>query len=116
MRARPLDRPLPDGNRTKTLEGSAEIHELRYGYEAVDITYTWHLTRLPDADCDGIPNAQDRGLTPPVCYEACDTAEATLAKAKRRLKKLRAHDAPNRAVKKAKRRVRKATWNVAEAC
>ena len=34
----PLDRPLPDGNRTKTLEGSAEIQELRYGYEAVDIT------------------------------------------------------------------------------
>ena len=40
----PLDRPLPDGNRTKTLEGSAEIHELRYGYEAVDITYV-----APDA-------------------------------------------------------------------
>jgi hypothetical protein len=86
----------------------------------------------PDADGDGVTDASDgcpaqggpasnngcpaASSTPPVDDSACDAAKAKLDKAKAKLRKLRKHDAAKHAIKRAKKRKKKAKGAVAAAC
>jgi hypothetical protein len=63
----------------------------------------------------------DQGVTAtfssvPVDTKACDGAKAKLDKAKRKLHKLREADAPRKAIKKAKDKVKKRHQQVEAAC
>lgn len=53
--------PLPDGRATTTLAGEASEAD-----GDTSSTWTWLLTRKPDADCDGIPDESD-GSTGRLC-------------------------------------------------
>ena len=81
----------------------------------------------PDSDGDGTPDASDdcpavagpasnAGCPVSTVDPQCDEARAKLKKAKKKLKKLKANDAPRKKIKKAKKKVKKAKNAVAQEC
>ena len=96
-----------------------------------DVTLTALAPPPPtDGDGDGVPDASDNcptqagpasnagcpAVSPPPDTAACDDAKAKLAKAKKKLRKLKQQDAPQSRIKKAKRKVKKAKQAVNAAC